>query len=110
MIRIATPRRTVVHQHPARKTVATKDARQSLANRACPFVVARPQTHAITRMIVQHCQELASTAIQRKMPLEVHLPEIVGTLMLDTHPSLVLARLRLIDQTLPMQDGRNRAG
>ncbi|MDK1039823.1 MAG: hypothetical protein QGD91_13145, partial [Actinomycetota bacterium] len=79
-------------------------------NRAGTFVAARLQAHAVTRVIIQHRQGMASTEFHRKMALEVHLPQIVGTLMLETYPSLVLARLRLIDQTVSMQDGRNRTG
>ena len=86
MISIVTPRRTIVHQHLTRQAVMTKDARQSIANRACTFIDARLQAHAITRMIVQHREGMASITIHRKMTLEVHLPQIVGTLTLKTNP------------------------
>src|SRR5262245_14798590 len=62
-------------------------------------------------MIIQHRQRMTTLSIQhRHVPLEVHLPQLVGQRLLETHECPVRVGLLWPDQPLPPQDLTNRAG
>ena len=47
---------------------------------------------------------------QRKMALEVHLPQVIGSRGLETLPGLVLPRLFRVDLPMAVQNGGDGAG
>src|SRR5437016_3747638 len=82
---IVTPRRAVVHQHPLGQAIAAKSGRQLLLHRGGPLVAARLQAERITRMVVEHGQRMTALLIaQMKVALEIHLPELVRSLLLES--------------------------
>lgn len=82
-----------------------------LTHRLFPLVPAGTQPHAVPRVVVQHRQRMAaSPAHHRNMPLEVHLPQVVGLRLLEPRPRLRCRRGLLGDLSVPVQDRRDRAG
>ena len=56
-------------------------------------------------MVVQDRQWVAtSTTADRDMPLEVHLPQLVGPLVLEALIRLVLETLRWLDKLMSSED------
>ena len=61
-------------------------------------------------MVVQYRQWVApSTTAYRDMPLEVHLPKVVGPLVLEAPVRLVLEAVRRLYKPMSPEDGRDRA-
>ena len=61
-------------------------------------------------MVVQYRQWVApSTTAYWDMPLEVHLPKVVGTLVLEAPVRLVLEAVRRLYKSMSPEDGRDRA-
>src|SRR5688572_27424794 len=62
-------------------------------------------------MIVQHRQGVTAGPIaQGKMPFEIHLPQLIGGLVLETLPRLMLGRVGRVDPPMPAQNGMNGTG
>ena len=102
---IVTPRRAVVHQHPLGQAIAAKSGRQLLLHRGGPLVAARLQAERITRMVVEHGQRMTALLIaQMKVALEIHLPELVRSLLLESlvRPYLFVGRITY--PVMPQQD------
>jgi len=61
-------------------------------------------------MIIQYRQRIAPPLIQGREPsLEIHLPELIGSFMLESLPRLMLLALRRIDLSRPLQNPMDRA-
>src|SRR5436190_180509 len=110
MREILAPRRPVVHQHPVGQAVATECRCQCRHHAAATLVGAGRKNDAVARMIVHHRQRVAApTPCKRKMALEIHLPQLVRRCLLEALIGPPLLRLLGRNQTVPMQDARNRA-
>src|SRR3982751_2519235 len=74
------------------------------------LVAAGLQTHDVTRMIIQHRQGMAVTAIIGGEPtFEIHLPQLIRRFMLKALPGLVFLRLFRLDHSILLQNPMNRA-
>src|SRR5688572_5134987 len=60
-------------------------------------------------MIVQHRQGMARRAAHGEVALEIHLPQRIGRLVLETLPGHVLVRLSRVDASMAQQDRLHRA-
>src|SRR5271165_5255541 len=69
------PRRTVVHQHRKRQSVATKQRGQAAADRQVLLIVARLDAQRITGVIVEYGERMTAALRHREMTFEVHLPQ-----------------------------------
>src|SRR6476660_206224 len=111
VLAVTAPGRPVIQQHPLRQSVTAKGFRQSLLNRVPPLIAAPLQTDRIAGMIVQHRQRVTAGSIaQGKMPFEIHLPQLIGGLVLETLPRLMFGRLRPLDPPMPLQNGMDGTG
>ena len=105
------PRRSVVRQQRPGKTVTLKHTAEALSDRLRLLIQASPQPQRIPRMVVRDRQCMAATPVRRfEVSLEIHLPQFVGCLPLESLPRATLGRLLLLNPTLPMQNRRDRAG
>ena len=111
MLAITAPGRAVIQQHPLRQSITAKGFGQPLLNRVPPLIAAPLQTDGIAGMIVQHRQRVTAGAIaQGKMPFEIHLPQLIGGLMLETLPPLMFGRLGRVDPPMTAQNSMNGTG
>src|SRR5712691_1852540 len=76
------PWHAMIHQHRLGQAVAAKDALQTLAHGFHPRRSRLFQSDQIPAMIIQHGQGTDGRA-GSLLPLEVHLPELVGGLALE---------------------------
>src|SRR3954462_14409525 len=60
-------------------------------------------------MIVEHRQRMAAAPAGREVPFEVHLPKPVRAMVLEAGEGPVRGTRLGIDQSVPMQDRRDRA-
>src|SRR6185295_473661 len=105
----AAPRRTIVGQNAVRQAVLAKDRGQRRTYRRLAFIAARHDAERIARVIVDHGQRVATARRHRKMPFDVHLPQLVRRLALEALPRLVLLALRDVDQSMALQNLSDRA-
>ena len=76
-----------------------------------PFVVAGPQPDRVPRVIVQHRQRLApAAASHRKVSLEIPLPQVVRSRVLEPLHVRLTRSVTLVEPTVATQDRRDRAG
>ena len=109
--RIRPPRRTIVHQHPLGQAVLPKDRGQLGLHRAAAFVAAGPQPDCIARVVIDHGQRMAAPRARRKMPLVVHLPQLVRRRPLKPFKRFVAGACAAArDAAMTMQYRGNRAG
>ena len=110
VVNVAAPGRAVVNQYRIGHAVVAEDGRKMVMDGLSPLVCTSPHTQGEPRMVVQDRQRVAtSTADDRDMPLEVHLPQLVGPLVLEALIRLVLETLRWLDKLMSSEDGRDRA-
>ena len=82
---VIAPGRTIVHQHPLGQAIAPKSCRQLLLNGRCLFIAAGLQAKRITRMVIEHSERVTAFMIaQTKVSLEIHLPELVRSLVFES--------------------------
>jgi hypothetical protein len=61
-------------------------------------------------MVVQYRQRVAAALSCLKIPLEVHLPQVVGGLMLKVEEGSALGPLLGVCEAMPMENGRDGGG
>src|SRR5687767_2586443 len=84
MLEVVTPGRTIIHQHPLWQSITPKSGRQSMLYGGGLLIRAGLETKRITRMIIEHSQRMTALVIaQTKVSFEVHLPELVRSLLLE---------------------------
>lgn len=80
-------------------------------NRVAAFVSAGRQAHQVTGMVVDDRQRMTAAAPrQGPMPLEVHLPQQVGRLLLEAQARLKRHSRRWPHPPMPHKDRMNRRG
>src|SRR5688572_11739984 len=85
MQEVVAPRCTVVHQHALGQAITPKGHRQLLLYRRGPLIRAGLETKRVPRMIIEHGKRMAALAIaQKKIPLEVHLPQLIRSFLFET--------------------------
>src|SRR5271167_764465 len=109
MLAAAAPRRPVVPQQPVRQTIEAKSPDQPGLDRLCTLIPTGGQQDIVPGVIIQGAQGMATALPQGKMPLEVHLPKLVGSGPLEPLERCGgLAACRL-DEPLTVQDASDRA-
>ena len=109
MLRIAAPRRTVIHRHAFGQSIATKFLCQMTLNRFSSLIRATFQTHGVPRVVIHNRQGMTLHPVANRKPaFEIHLPELIGSCMLKSLPSRVLGRFSWIDALMTTQDFMNR--
>ena len=63
-------------------------------NGLAPFVAAGNQSDAVPGVIIEHSQGVTAAGGGREMPLEIHLPELVGPIALEADESTTGGGLR----------------
>src|SRR5882724_4321702 len=101
------PGRAVVHQHRQRQAVAPEHSHQAPPHGGLLLVAAGGQPDRIARMIVEYGERMAAPRRQRKVALEIHLPELVRG-----RPFEALIRTRMFvrpyaELAVPAQDRRD---
>src|SRR5262249_30398560 len=110
MLQIVAPRRPIIHRHSLRNSITTECVDQLILYSRCLLVQASLQTHDVARMIIQNREGVAPPLIQGLEPtLEIHLPELIGSFMLESLPLLVSLRFHRINRSVPLQYSVNRA-
>ena len=95
VVEVAAPGRAIVHQYCVGHAVAAEDGREMVMDGLSLLVCTSPHAQGEPRMVVQYRQWVApSTTAYGDMPLEVHLPKVVGTLVLEAPVRLVLEAVR----------------
>jgi len=107
---IRAPRRTIVHQHAVGQPIAPEDRRQLGLHRALALIATSPQPERIARVIVDHRQRVAAPGGDRKMPLVVHLPQLIRCRPLKPFKWPVLSARCSIDAVMAVQDCGDGAG
>src|SRR5712692_5906105 len=110
VLTITSPRRAVVHQHPLRQTITAKSGGQSVFYRGGLLIAAGLQAQRIARVIVEHSQRMTALAVaQLKVAFEIHLPQLVRSLLLKP---LIAARYlagRWLHPSMTTQNRMHRA-
>ena len=109
MVCVEAPRSAIVHYHSFRQAVSTKEVSESLMNGQGSFVATCLQSQGEARMVVQHGEGVAAALPQSKMPLKVHLPQLVGFLMLKALPGPMFGTLGRVDPAMTPQYGGDGA-
>ena len=110
VVEVAAPGRAIVHQYRVGHAVAAEDGREMVMDGLSLLVCTSPHAQGEPRMVVQYRQWVApSTTAYWDMPLEVHLPKVVGTLVLEAPVRLVLEAVRRLYKSMSPEDGRDRA-
>jgi hypothetical protein len=107
------PRRAVVGVEGIGQAIAPEGGGQMILHGQPLFVGTGFQTQGIPRMIVDHGQRVAVGPVdQRHVAFEVHLPQLIWRLFLETMPWIRRRALRRFDSSVPAQDlvhrGRHR--
>ena len=106
MQKVVAPWRTIVHQHPLGQAITPKSGRQLLFYGQGLLIAAGLQTKRITRMIIEHGERMTALVIAKLIvPLKVHLPELVRSLLLESLIS-TSGLLRCIAHPLMTQQDR----
>src|SRR6202522_847889 len=105
------PGRAVVHRHAFGQAITLERLGQTILDRLRLLVRAGGDAQGVARMVVQHRQRMAApSGSHRNVPLEVHLPEPVGTRMLEPNESRMLGRLGGVEAAVAPQNLRDRRG
>ena len=105
------PRRTVVHKHPIGESVVPEDGSKTLLDRLGLLIITSLDSQGKAGVVIQDCEGMApSTPAYCKVPLEVHLPQLVWRLSLKALPGRVFGALAGIYAAVPFQDSRDSAG
>jgi len=104
-----TPRGTVVTKNALGHSKTAEDRRQVTLNGLATFVGAGNESDAVPGVIIEHCQGVTAAGGGREMPLEIHLPELVGPIALEADESTTGGGLRT-NALVSSQDRRDRAG
>ena len=107
----AAPRPAVVHEHAVRQAVALEEPRETRLHGRARLVGTRLEGQQKAGVIVENSERMAPAAprAQRKMALEIHLPQLVGRRPLEPLRGAGLGRPRP-QLPMPPQDRRNRGG
>ena len=103
------PGRAVIRIDADRQTIAPEYIDQSSLNRAGALSATGLQGEIETGMIIQHGQRMAKAFAGWKVPLEIHLPEIIGCGMLKALPRGCRRRSLEGNQLMSVQDVCHRA-
>ena len=109
MLCVVAPRRAIVHQHARRQTVDAEDGGQFFPHCLRSFVGACAQPQGEAGVIVQDGQRVTAPCAGGEVPLEVHLPEVVGLRVLEPLP-VTMGAFAAHGTAVPPQDGRDGAG
>src|SRR5580692_2132855 len=78
------PGATIVDEHRIRQSVTVERRLEMSAYRRASFVVTSCQAQGKARVVVQRRQRVTGQAVlQRTVPLEVHLPKLIGHILLE---------------------------
>src|SRR5437762_8411307 len=103
------PWRAVVHEHGQWQAVAAKDLHQLLADSAVLLIGTGRKSQRIARMVVKHGERMTAAAADRKVALEIHLPQIIGCGPLEAPMRAGVFGAALLKLAVPAQDRRDRA-
>src|SRR3990170_2965512 len=106
---VAAPGRTVVHQQPLRETVALAGVRELGLDGLRSLVRTSGEADIEARMIVQRRERVAPSLTGGEVALEVHLPEGVGTWLLEALPVALGSPFRR-EQVVSAEDVGDRRG
>jgi uracil-DNA glycosylase len=104
------PWRAIVGEDAPRQAVAGEHPLQASVHGGGLFVGAGADLEREARVIVQHRQRVAAALFQSKMALEVHLPQIVGSRVLEALEVAALTLARAVQQTMSADDLGDRRG
>ncbi len=104
MLQVVTPRRSVIHRHSLGESIMPECGAQLILHGRRFLIQARLQTDHVSRMIIQDRQWIAASLIRCWEPtLEIHLPQLVWSLMLESLPRLVFLRLGRINGSVSLE-------
>ena len=105
------PGRAVVHEHSVGKPVPEEGPGQLVSNRSGPLISAGAEVQRKAGAVVQDRDRIDLGALSgREVALEIHLPELVRSLLLEAGPAGVFLGGGGFDQSVPIQDGLTGRG
>lgn len=107
----AAPGRSVVAEEALWETVAGEDLGEVGAGDGIAFARAGAQGEEVAGVIVEQGERVAAAAAAHgDVAFEIHLPEGIGTVVLEALPGLVSGALRGLDAAGALQEGGDGAG
>jgi hypothetical protein len=111
IVRVISPRRAVVHEHPDGKAMMAEQAGQGGLNGLVAFIGTGNQSESIAGVVVEDGERMTAFAVgHANVPFEIHLPEVVGVGPLESLPVSRLSRSWSIEAIVATQNGGNRTG
>ena len=104
------PRRAVVGQDAPRQPIALEHPLQARLHRQGLLVGAGAEFQCVAGVVVQHRQRMATSAPEREVTFEVHLPQIVRRGVLEAPDRARRAALSSLQQPAATQDLGDRRG
>ena len=90
---LVTPWRTVIHGHALRQTVSAKHSNKLFFHGLALLIGASGDAQREAGMVIQYRQRVAAAMTHTDVSLEVHLPQIIGRLMLEPDKRFDLSSL-----------------
>ena len=108
VICIISPGRAIVHEHSVGHSIASEYGCQLILDSFMSLIWTCSQTHQKAGAVIQYSQGMKiPTFRQWEVSLEVHLPQFIGILLLESLKSPMLQRLFRINVSMSSQDGCN---
>lgn len=98
------PGLAVIHIDPLGQAVVSERCFQHRLHLRAALSLACMQRHRVAGVVVQHGERMAALLAQRKVALEVHLPQCVGHRMFEAVITRALTRARRMQLPMPAQD------
>src|SRR5438105_11423795 len=110
VLAIASPGRTIVHQHPLRQAIKAKSGGKLRLYGAGLLIAASLQAQRIARVIVEHGQRMTGLLTTQKIvTFKIHLPKLVRSLLFESLISATHLIRRVADALMAQQDRMHRA-
>lgn len=109
-VEIISPGRPIIHQDSPGQAIRAKGPRQMSLNGLFPFISAGRDTEGKSGMIIQDGQGIAASIPGLKIPLIVHLPQIIGSVSTKSLIRFSFPGLFVRYLAIPFQNSRDGRG
>lgn len=110
VITLAAPGRAIVHGDALGQTLGPEDRRKPLLDGLGTLIAARLESQSEAGVIVEDGERMTAGCIGSEVALEVHLPELIGSGVLEALETAMLDRLLRVDAAVAYEDLMDGAG